>query len=191
MSGRLISLDKCPGVSPVGVGDTWRQILAKCMMVMTGAEANEVCSAEQLYDGLEAGIEVGIHAVWLLWKQHAQVEDWGFLLIDARNAFNEENHTAMLWAVRHEWPSCAWFAFNCYHHRATLMIRAGNGTVHLLYSKEGATQGYPLAMVAYGMGILPLSENCGRPTPESPSPGMRMTLGRVATLRESVVILIT
>ena len=156
MSGRLISLDKCPGVSPVGVGDTWRQILAKCMMVMTGAEANEVCSAEQLYDGLEAGIEVGIHAVWLLWKQHAQVEDWGFLLIDARNAFNEENRTAMLWVVRHEWISGACFEFNCYRHYATLVIRTGDGTGHFLYSKEGVTQGDTLTMVAYGMGILPL-----------------------------------
>ena len=32
----------------------------------------------------------------LLWKQHLQEEDWGFLLIDAYNSFNEENWTAML-----------------------------------------------------------------------------------------------
>ena len=27
----------------------------------------------------------------LLWAQHSQEEDWGFLIIDAWNAFNEEN----------------------------------------------------------------------------------------------------
>ena len=32
-------------------------------------------------------------------------EEWGFLLIDARNAFNEINHTVMLPVIRHEWPS--------------------------------------------------------------------------------------
>ena len=32
----------------------------------------------------------------VLWEEHAQEEEWGFLLIDARNAFNEENWTAML-----------------------------------------------------------------------------------------------
>ena len=33
--------------------------------------------------------------------------EWGFLLIDARIAFNEINHTVMLWVIRHEWPSGA------------------------------------------------------------------------------------
>ena len=32
----------------------------------------------------------------LLWSQNSQEEDWGFLLIDARNAFNEENRSAMI-----------------------------------------------------------------------------------------------
>ena len=71
----------------------------------------------------------------LLWKQHVQEEDCRLLLIDARNAFNEENRTATLWEVRHEWPSGAWFAFNCYRHWATLVIKAGDGTGHLLFSK--------------------------------------------------------
>ena len=38
----------------------------------------------------------------LLWQNNAQEEDWGFLLIYARNVFNEENRTAMLWVVRHK-----------------------------------------------------------------------------------------
>ena len=81
----------------------------------------------------------------------------GFILIDARNAFNEENRTSMLWAVRHEWPSGAHFTFNCYRHWATLVVRdIGDGSGHFLHSKEGVTQGDPLAMIAYGIGVLPL-----------------------------------
>jgi hypothetical protein len=62
----------------------------------------------------------------------------------------------MLWTIRHEWPSGAWFAFNCYRHWATLVIRGKGGTVVLIFSKEGVTQGDPLSMFGYGIGILPL-----------------------------------
>ena len=70
------------------------------------------------------------------------------------NVFNEKKLTSMLRAVRHEWPSGVRLAFNCYYHWATLVIREGYGTSHFLNSKEGVTQGYPLDMVVYGLGIL-------------------------------------
>ena len=47
-------------------------------------------------------------------------EEWGFLRIDARNAFNEINRTVMLWVIRHEWPSGVRFYFNCYQRRNIL-----------------------------------------------------------------------
>eukprot|EP00978_Attheya_sp_CCMP212_P037806 scaffold181544_cov35-Attheya_sp.AAC.1 len=49
-------------------------------------------------------------------------EEWGFLLVDARNAFNEGSRIAMLWTVRHIWPSGARFLFNVYRHWSTLII---------------------------------------------------------------------
>ena len=76
MSGRLIGLNKFPGVRPVGLGEIWRWILAKCMFVVMEAGAKEACGKEQLFGGLEAVIEGGIHAVRLLWQQHSQKEDW-------------------------------------------------------------------------------------------------------------------
>ena len=78
----------------------------------------------------------------VLWQEDSQEEDWIFLLIDAWNKLNEENRTAMLWAVRNEWPSGAQFTFNCYHHWSTLVVRGtGDGSGHLLRSKESVTQG--------------------------------------------------
>ena len=73
--GRLIRLNKCPGVRPVGVGETWRQILENSVLVVMGEEANEACGMEHICGGLESGIEVGIHEVRLMWQQHAQEED--------------------------------------------------------------------------------------------------------------------
>ena len=62
----------------------------------------------------------------------------------------------MLWVVRHEWPSGARFAFNCYRHWVTLVIRSEDGTGHFLLRKEGVTQGDPLVVAAYRLVILPL-----------------------------------
>eukprot|EP00978_Attheya_sp_CCMP212_P038067 scaffold185247_cov31-Attheya_sp.AAC.1 len=75
-------------------------------MVMVEA-ANAVCGDNQLCVGLEAGVEGAIHAMRLIYEEHKMEEDWGFLLVDARNAFNKCSHIAMLWTVRHTWPSGA------------------------------------------------------------------------------------
>ena len=93
----------------------------------------------------------------LLWAQQSKKEDWGFLLIDVWNAFNEENRTAMFWDVCHEWPSGTQFILNCYHHWATLVVRnTEDGSGHFLHSKESVTQGNPLATIKYGIGVLPI-----------------------------------
>ena len=102
---RLITLDKQPGIRPVGLGETWQIMMAKCLLRVAGPEAKAACGTMQLTGGVEAGIEGAIHAMRALWEEHKHEEDWGFLLIDARNTFNEENRTAMRWDVRHEWPS--------------------------------------------------------------------------------------
>ena len=67
----------------------------------------------------------------------------------------------MLWMVRHEWPSGARFVFNCYRHWATLLLRGKSGGC-FLFSKEGVTQGDPLAMIAYGLATIPLMKSLVR-----------------------------
>ena len=131
--------------------------MAKCLLKVAGPEAKAACGTTQLAGGLEAGIEVAIHAMRVLWDEHKKEEDWGFLFIDAHNAFDEENRIAMLWVVRHERPGGAQFTFNCYRQWATLVVRdTGDMSGHFLHSKEGVTQGYPLATITYGIGVLTL-----------------------------------
>ena len=61
----------------------------------------------------------------------------------------------MIWAVRNKWPSGAQFTFNCYCHRSNLVVcDTEDGSGHFLHSKEDVTQGYPFAMIAYGIGLL-------------------------------------
>ena len=70
MSGWLIALYKQPGIRAVGVGETWRRIMAKCLLRVAGPEAKAACGMAQLAGGLEAGIEGAIHAMHVLWDKH-------------------------------------------------------------------------------------------------------------------------
>ena len=67
MSGRLIELDKSPGIRPVGIGETWRRLLAKCLLRVLGKEAKTACGTDQLAGGVDVGIEGAIHATSLQW----------------------------------------------------------------------------------------------------------------------------
>ena len=156
MGGRLLALDKCPGVRPIGIGETWRRASAKCLLRVAGPAAKEACGSTQLCAGLEAGIEGAVHSMQQLCDQHLTEEHWGFLLIDASNGFNELNRHMMLWTIRHEWPAGARFAFNCYKYWSPLVLRGHSGGFSCLFSKEGITQGDPLSMVLYGLALLPL-----------------------------------
>ena len=76
----------------------------------------------------------------------------------------------MLWKVHHLWPSGARFVFNCYRHWSSLVLWNGNGAASFLHSREGGTQGYPLAMIAYGIVLLSLIKNIKRKLPDVTQP---------------------
>ena len=63
ISGRLIALDKLPGVLQVRVGETWRLFFSKCVLKVTGPEATHTCKYDQLVVGLKAGIDRAVHRV--------------------------------------------------------------------------------------------------------------------------------
>ena len=48
MSGPLIALDMQPGIRPVGVRETWRHLMAKCLLKVAGPEAKSSCGSTQL-----------------------------------------------------------------------------------------------------------------------------------------------
>ena len=161
LSSRLVALDKCPGVRPIGIGDCLRRIICKCMAAATGDEVTEACGFEQLCGGLSAGIEGAVHAMGNLFDERAVPgSNWGFLLVDAENAFNAMNRIVALWQARRRWPKCARFLFNTYRGHAQLVLRGSRET---LLSKEGVTQGDPLAMLFYAISTLPIIEQLRDP----------------------------
>ena len=71
----------------------------------------------------------------------------------------------MLWTVSNLWPSGARFVFNLYSHWSSLVFQNGNETARFMHSRAGMTQGEPVAMITYGIGIHSLIKNLKRGLP--------------------------
>ena len=159
MACRLVALDKCPGVRPIGIGETLRRILGKAVALVTRYDIEDVCGISQLCVGVQSGLEGAVHAVNDLFNEHNE-DGWGVLMVDASNAFNSINRLAILWNARVPWPQCSRFLFNTYRGWAPLFMK---GTSTILYSQEGVTQGDPLSMLVYAIGTLPLIRTLKNP----------------------------
>jgi len=154
MANRLIAIDKCPGVRPIGIGEVLRRIMAKCIILATGDDVIQTCGYDQLCVGIKSGIEGAIHFMSDYYEENCDVEtDWCMIMVDADNAFNRINRTHALWQARIQWPRAARFLYNTYQSGSELVI---SGSKKRLYSQEGVTQGDPLLMFLYGLGTLPL-----------------------------------
>jgi hypothetical protein len=106
-----------------------------------------------------------------LWQEMPEIKAMGLSMFDARNGFNELNRYQMLWNVRHRWPKGSRFAFNCYRHFNLVIVRKGNAQpAHVIVHQEGLSQGDPLAMILYGVALLPLAERLRRAVPQAVIP---------------------
>ena len=105
----------------------------------------------QLCAGQASGCEAAVHAIGdIFYEQSTDA----LLLVDADNAFNYLNRKVLLHNIRYQCPPMAIYIRNCYSTPSRLFVLGG---VEILPS-EGTTQGDPLAMPVYAIGITPLLE---------------------------------
>ena len=145
---RLIALDKCPGIRPIGIGEVPRRIIAKAILHVIRDDIKAAVGPLQCCAGQLAACESGIHAMQDL---SLDPDTEGKLFIDASNAFNLLNRNNMLINILNQCPLFAKIVINIYRVSSDLYI-GGKRVI----SDEGITQGDPLAMPIYALGILPL-----------------------------------
>ena len=150
---RLIALDKCPGVRPIGVCETARRIISKAILSTIKDDIQDAAGSLQLCAGQIAGIEAAIH---FMRESFLSKSTEAVLVVDASNAFNSLNRDAALQNIRHVCPSLATVLINTYRDSTELFV---DGLT--LLSEEGTTQGDPLAMPMYAMATIPLINHLG------------------------------
>jgi hypothetical protein len=69
MACQPVALDKEPGMRPVGIGEIFRRLLAKTILLVVGKYATCACGNLNLCAGLKAGIERVVHALRDTWEE--------------------------------------------------------------------------------------------------------------------------
>ena len=147
-SCRLVPLDKCPGVCPVGIGEVVRRIVGKAVMKVVKRDLQQAIGSIQLCAGQDAGCEAAVHAMEQLFTAD---DTEAMILVDATNAFNRLNRRVTLLNCNKICPAMAHILINTYRNNSHLFVDG-----QCLLSEEGTTQGDPLAMAMYAIGTLPL-----------------------------------
>ena len=120
-----LSLDKQPGIRPIGIGKVLRRIIGKTILsvikpnLMASAGNLQLCAAQP------AGCESAIHAITEIFKED---ETDGLLLIDAENAFNSLNRSVSIKVI------CYWWTRNSFCRRNNTRRPADNANVCYWYN---------------------------------------------------------
>jgi len=92
----LIALDKCPGIWPIDIGESLHHIVGKVVCSATRSDLTILSGTDQLCCGVKSGIKGAVHDITSLSEDHCDSPSgWGVLLVDASNAFNSINRTAL------------------------------------------------------------------------------------------------
>ena len=112
MACRLITLNKGDGsVRPIGMGEVFRRIIAKCVIQITKPDILDATRSLQVSAGQKSGSEAAIHAMNSMLSAD---ETDAVLLIDATNASNTLNRAAALQNISILCPTIATFIINTY-----------------------------------------------------------------------------
>ena len=109
VSYRLISLDKNPGVRPIGVGEFLRGIVGKCIEWVLKEDFQLAAGHLQTAVGLNSGAEAAIHSMRCIFEDDRTD---AMILDDARNAFNLLNHQEALHNIQVIYPETATILVN-------------------------------------------------------------------------------
>ena len=122
LSGRLISLEKCPGVRPIVIGEVLTRIIGKVIIIVIRPDIISRTGSLQLCSGQNADCQASFHAMETIFKED---ETHSILLVDDSNAFNALNRNVLLHNINYLCPPMATYIRNCYQTSSRLFVFGG------------------------------------------------------------------
>ena len=148
---RLITLDKGEGlITPIGVGEVFRRIMAKCLIQITKPDILDVTGSLQVSAGQKSGNEAAVHAMNSIFSSD---EADAALLIDAIDAFNTLNRAAALHNISILCPTIATFVIAVVKQQFVLGI---NPSIFLCRNSFGANQRLALTRKSFRIAQVSL-----------------------------------
>ena len=136
-----------------------RRIIGKAVMEVAQEDVKKATGNLQVCVGQPAGCEAAIHAMRRIYEDP---ECEGVLLVDAANAFNNINREATIHNMKTKCPVLARYVENTYKKPTQLFVASTSGNrgmnVETILSSEGTTQGDPVAMAMYAIGLIHLQK---------------------------------
>ena len=154
-ANRLVPFKKHPdGCRPIGIGEVLRRIIGKYIIETTIDDVKKAVGNLQVCAGQRAGGVAAIHSMRTIYNKP---DCEGVLLVDATNAFNFLNRRATIHNIKVSCPSLARYVENTYKDPTQLCIATGSKRqIGKIQAEEGISQGDPIAMAIYAMGIAAL-----------------------------------
>ena len=126
-----------------------RRIIGKTILTVLKSDIQNVTGYQQLCAGLESGCKIAVHTLVDLFEENTTL---GFIQIDSSNPFNLINATLLLHNVKILRTEIATYINNYYMKPSRLFITGGKE----ISSNERTTQGEPIALGMYTLGLMPL-----------------------------------
>ena len=134
------------------VGEIIRRITGKATVSVLKKGFVSSAGSLQVCAGQEAVFEAAIHLYMLLDKIFKEESTEAVLLVDAENVFNSIKKKEFLHNISILCPAISTFVTNCYSTPARLFVIGGSE----IKSSEGTSQGDPVGMAIYALGMTPL-----------------------------------
>ena len=135
---------------PIMVGEILRRIAGKVLVSVLKEDFIKCTGMLQVCAGQEAGIRAAIHSMNMMYEDE---NTDAILLADASNAFSSLNGQSFLHNISYLCPLIVIFVKNRYSTPSRLLIVGGTEVT----SREGTTQGDPVSMAIYGIGVTALT----------------------------------